>query len=100
MLTFLHIMYSKNRTEAWGYCASKKKQERYKKCWSHDDQSWHVTVREWDSNYKRIYVLKSEGLERLFFQLIKEKLTNHDKFPQWTTTYNIESPFLSPQLEF
>ena len=43
--------------EAWGYCAAKKKQERYKKCGSHDDQSWHVTVRECDSNCKRIYVL-------------------------------------------
>ena len=30
MLTFLHIVYSKNRTEAWGYCAAKKKEERYK----------------------------------------------------------------------
>ena len=27
MLTFLHIVYSKNRTEAWGFYAAKKKQE-------------------------------------------------------------------------
>ena len=31
---------------AWGDCAAKKKRERYKKCGSNDDQSWHVTVRE------------------------------------------------------
>ena len=43
--------------EGWGYCAAKKKQEIYKKCGSHDDQSWHVTVRQCDSNCKRIYVL-------------------------------------------
>ena len=49
MLTFLHIVYSKNRTEGWGCCAAKKKQERCKKCVSHDDQSWHVTVRQCDS---------------------------------------------------
>ena len=29
---------------------------------------------------------KIEGLERLFFQLIEEKSTNLDKFPNWTTT--------------
>ena len=27
--------------EAWGCCAAEKKQGRYKKCGSHDDQSWH-----------------------------------------------------------
>ena len=70
MLTFLHIVHSKNGKEAWGYYAATKKQERYKRCGSHDDQSWNVTVRECDSNYKRIYVLQSEGLERLFLQLI------------------------------
>ena len=32
--------------EAWGCCAAEKKQGRYKKCGSHDDQSWHTTVRE------------------------------------------------------
>ena len=35
-----------------------KKQKRYKKCGSQDDQSWHVTVRECDSNCKRIYWLR------------------------------------------
>ena len=57
MLTFLHIVYSKNRTEAWRCCAAKKKQERYEKCGSNDDQSWHVTVRDCGSSCKRIYVL-------------------------------------------
>ena len=42
--------------EAWGYCAAKKKQERYKKCGSYDDQLWHVPVNDCDSNCKRIYV--------------------------------------------
>ena len=30
MLTFLHIVYSKNRTEDCGCCAAKKKQKIYK----------------------------------------------------------------------
>ena len=46
MLTFLYIVYSKNKMEAWGYYAAEKKQGRYKKYGSHDDQSWHTTVRE------------------------------------------------------
>ena len=56
MLTFCHIVYSKNRTKAL-YYAAKKKQERYGKRGSHDDQSCHVTVRECDSNCTIIYVL-------------------------------------------
>ena len=32
--------------EAWGCCGAEKKEERYKKCGSNDDQSWHTTVRE------------------------------------------------------
>ena len=50
---------------------------RYKKCESHDSQSWH-------SNSKRSYVLHMNP--RLFLQLIKKKLTSFDKFPHWTTT--------------
>ena len=38
---------------------------------------------------------KSEGLERLFLQLIKEKLTNLDKFPP-TLTSSPPHPHLSP----
>ena len=49
----------------------------YKKCESHDGQSWH-------SNSKRSYVLHMNL--RLFLQLIKKKLTSLDKFPHWTTT--------------
>ena len=50
---------------------------RYKRCESHDSQSWH-------SNSKRSYVLHMNP--RLFLQLIKKKLTSLDKFPHWTTT--------------
>ena len=32
--------------EAWGCCGAEKKQGRYKKCGSHDDYSWHATVKE------------------------------------------------------
>ena len=32
--------------EAWGCCAAEKKQGRYIKSGSHDDQSLHTTVRE------------------------------------------------------
>ena len=48
------------------------------------------------ATFKRIYVLYSESLERLFLQLINEKLTNHDKFPHWTTTKYWIPPFYSP----
>lgn len=43
---------------------------------------------------------KIEGLERLFFQLIKEKSTNLDKFPNWTTTKYWIPPFLFRLLKF
>ena len=43
---------------------------------------------------------KIEGLERLFFQLINEKSTNLDKFPNWTTTKYWIPPFLFRLLKF
>ena len=126
MLTFLHIVHSKNRMEAWGLCSAEKKQGRYKKCGSYDDQSWRTTVREcsvhdtklstgglnwignrqpknWTKN-NRLYGVKvklshkSEGLERLLFlQLIKEKLTNLGKFPPLNYHKILNSP--SPSFE-
>ena len=89
MLTFLHIVYSKNRTEAWGCCAAKKKQERYKKCGSHDDQSWHVTVR-------KVRVWKG-----YFCNWLRKNLLTLTSSPHWTTTkYWPPPPFLFPLLQF
>ena len=89
MLTFLHIVYSKNRTEAWGYCAAKKKQERYKKCGSHDDQSWHVTVR-------KVRVWKG-----YFCNWLRKNLLTLTSSPHWTTIKYWPPPaFLFPLLQF
>ena len=45
---------------------------RQPKSWTKNNRLYGVKV---NLNYK------SEGLERLFLQLIEEKLTNRDKFP-------------------
>ena len=73
----------------------KRSKKDKKTCGSHDDQSWHVTVRECDSNFK-----KSESLERLFLQLTKQELTNLDKFLPLNYHKILNSSFLFPLLEF
>ena len=51
----------------------------------------------WNGNRRPKLSYKSEGLEKLFLQLIKENLTNLDKFPHWTTkTYWIRPLFVPP----
>ena len=86
MLTFLHIVYSKNRTEAWGCCAAKKKQERYKKCGSHDDQSWHVTVR-------KVRVWKG-----YFCNWLRKNLLTLTSSPHWTTIKYWPPPPLNQEI--
>ena len=54
----------------------------------------------WDDNRQPKLSCKSEGLERLFLQLIKEKLTNPDKFLRLSYLKILNSPYLLPLLEF
>ena len=54
----------------------------------------------WNGNRQPKLSYKSEGLERLFLQLIKEKLTNPDKFLWLSYLKILNSPYLLPLLEF
>ena len=96
MLTLLHTVYSKIRMEAWGCYAAFEEPRRYKKCKSHDGQSWH-------SNCKRIYILSmtpDKNRKGCFLECLKKKLTK-TSFPHWPTTkYWIPPPFLFPPLRF
>ena len=75
MLTFLHTVISKNRMGSLRMLCCWEEARRYKKCGPHDGQLWH-------SSYKIIYVLWAQiRIERLFLQLVMEKLTSLDNFP-------------------
>ena len=51
----------------------------------------------WNGNRRPKLSYKSEGLEKLFLQLIKENLTNLDKFPPLNYQNILNSPpFCSP----
>ena len=119
-ILYISNIYSKNRMEAWGFCNAEKKQERYKKCGSHMMINHDIeTVREfsvhdskkeffelsmgrlnWNGNRQPKLSYKSERLERLFLQLMKEKLTNPEKFLQLSYLKILNSPYLLPLLEF
>ena len=54
----------------------------------------------WNGNRQPKLSYKSERLERLFLQLMKEKLTNPEKFLQLSYLKILNSPYLLPLLEF
>ena len=54
----------------------------------------------WNGNRQPKLSYKSEGLERLFLQLIKGKLTNPDKFLRLSYLKILNFSYLLPLLEF
>ena len=111
----LTIVCSKNRMKAWGCCVAEKKQERYKKCGSHDDQSWHSNCKRmfctwlqeffelsmgrlnWNGNREPKFSYKSEGLESYFCNWLRKNWPTLTSSPHWTTTkFWIPLPFFVP----
>ena len=94
MLTFLHIVYSKNRMEAWGWCAAEKSKKGIKNV---DHMMWisHdiATVREF--MFCKVRVWKG-----YFCNWLRKNWPTLTSYPHWTTAKYRIPPFCPPYQNF
>ena len=100
-------VYSKNRMEAWGFCATEKKQERHEKCGSH--MMINVLYMIWNKNF--LDYLWEDWIEMVIASLnwaTKARVWKgcfcnwlRQNWPTLTSSFKIlNSPYLLPLLEF
>ena len=116
----LTIVYSKNSMEPWGCCTAEKKPERYTKCGSHDDQSWHSSCKRMLCTWLQIRILfnylwedwiemvignlnwatKVRVWKGYFCNWLRKNWPTLTSSSHWTTSKYWLPPYLLPLLEF